>query len=213
VSNSFIILRQTRLDDVRVELMAKNEKSSQLVDAMRNRRLMRFSRRFERGFVRGYVLDVGPKFFLLGLVSDRLWLDGFECFRVRDIRSMKPDPYGAFVVAALKARGAGRPKKPHVSLASVEELLLSSRRVFPLVAIHREEIRPEVCRIGRVLAVDRDRVSLLEINPDASWDAAPLKYRLSEITCVSFGGQYEAALHLVGGDPRLPRPAGRKTAR
>ena len=42
---------------------------------------------------------------------------------------------------------------------------------------------------------------LLEINPDASWDAEPREYRLRDITRVDFGGDYEDALHLVGGWP------------
>jgi len=46
-------------------------------------------------------------------------------------------------------------------------------------------------------------VSLLEIGPDAVWDDKPETYRLSEITRVDFGGDYEGALHLVGGSPRI----------
>lgn len=184
-------------------MKTKKTRRSQLEDAMSSRRLIRFSRRFERGSVRGWVLDVGPRFFLLALVSDRLWLDGFECFRVRDVRNLSTDQYGEFVAAALKKRRVSRPKKPRVNLASIEKLLISAGQVFPLVAIHREEIRPSACRIGRVLDIKRGRVSLLEINPDATWDDAPFEYRLGEITCVSFGGQYEDALHLVGGDPKV----------
>jgi hypothetical protein len=44
-------------------------------------------------------------------------------------------------------------------------------------------------------------VSLLEINPDAIWDDNPTEFKLSEITRVNFGGDYENALFLVGGDP------------
>jgi hypothetical protein len=44
------------------------------------RTFVRFSRRFEQSAIRGYVLDVGPRFFLFALVSDRIWFDGFECF-------------------------------------------------------------------------------------------------------------------------------------
>jgi hypothetical protein len=36
---------------------------------MRIGHFIRFNRRFEDGFIRGYVLDVGPRFFLLSLVS------------------------------------------------------------------------------------------------------------------------------------------------
>jgi hypothetical protein len=62
-------------------------------------------------------------------------------------------------------------------------------------------VDPDVCWIGRVLGVDRNRVSLLEIGPDAKWDEKPTEFTLSEITRVNFGGEYEDALHLVGGDP------------
>jgi hypothetical protein len=175
--------------------------SQRLREISRERVFARFSRRFEELPVRGYVLDVGPKFFLLALVSDRIWFDGFECFRISDIRRLKPDPYATFAETALKKRGEKRAKRPRVRLGSIEEIVLSAGRAFPLVAIHREQVDPDVCWIGRVMGVDRGRVSLLEINPDASWDREPKKYRLNEITRVNFGGDYEDALHLVGGEP------------
>src|SRR2546423_1061466 len=97
---------------------------SQLAKAMRTRNLVRFEQRFEDLPVRGYVLDVGPKFFLVAVVSDRIWFDGFECFRVGDVRDLGPDPHRAFAESALQKRGERVPKKPRVSVASIEELLL-----------------------------------------------------------------------------------------
>jgi hypothetical protein len=174
---------------------------SQLADAKRKRCFVRLSRRFEDSKVRGYVLDIGPEFFLFALVSDRIWFDGFECFRIRDILDVRPDPYGAFAEAALKKRHERKPAKPRVSVASIEAILLLAGKLFPMVTIHREQVDPTICWIGRVLGVSRGRVSLLEINPDATWDSTPSQYLLSEITRVNFGGDYETALHLVGGDP------------
>jgi hypothetical protein len=150
-------------------------------------------------------LDVGPKFFLLALVSDRIWFDGFECFRIRDVSRIQPDPNSDFAEAVLKKRHERLPATRHVSVASIEELLISANRAFPLVTIHREEVDPDVCHIGRIIDMTRSRVSLLEINPDATWDSEPIEYRMSEITRVSFGGDYEGALHLVGGDPPTDR--------
>jgi len=69
---------------------------------MSRRCLIRLSRRFEESSIRGYVLDVGSECFLLALVSDRIWFDGFECFRVCDILNVSPDPYAAFAESALK---------------------------------------------------------------------------------------------------------------
>jgi hypothetical protein len=174
---------------------------SQLVDATRSRRFVRLLRRFEKTAVRGYVLDVGPQFFLLLLVSDRIWFDGFECLRIADIRSMKPDPHAAFVEAALRKRRARRPRKPPVSVRSVAGMVKSAGRAFPLVAVHREEIDSSVCWIGRVLRVREGRVSLLEIDPAAKWRDRATEFRLTELTRLGFGGDYESALHLVAGKP------------
>ncbi|MGZ4975319.1 MAG: hypothetical protein ACXWDN_21370 [Limisphaerales bacterium] len=178
--------------------------SSQLLAAMHKRQFVRFERRFEDSAVRGYVLDVGPKFFLLALVSDRIWFDGFECFRVDDVRGLRPDPHTRFAESALRKRHDRLPLKPRVSVRSIEELLVSASRLFPLVTVHREAIDPDMCWIGRILGVERSRVSLLEITPDATWEEKPESFRLSEITRVNFGGDYETALHLVGGDPGHP---------
>jgi hypothetical protein len=173
----------------------------QLADAQRARSLIRFTRAFEDGFVRGYVIDIGPKFFLLALVSDRIWFDGFECFRTSDLKEVRPDPYASFAEAALEARGEHIPPKPSINLASMGELLLTAGQAFPLVTVHCEKVDPDVCWIGRVLGIDRSHLSLLEINPDAKWSDAPRRLRLSEISQVNFGGDYEEALHIVGGAP------------
>jgi hypothetical protein len=176
--------------------------ASQLTRFMRKRQFIRFTRGFEQGFVRGYVLDLGPKFFLLALQSDQIRFDGFSCFRVADAKNLRPDPYAAFAEAALRKLKEPAPKKPRVSVASIEELLLSANKLFPLLTIHRENIKPDVCWIGKIEEIRRGQVSLLEIGPDATWDDEPTSYKLNEITAVEFGGEYERALHLVGGNPR-----------
>ncbi|ROZ61448.1 hypothetical protein [Ramlibacter sp. WS9] len=173
---------------------------SQLLDAMHRRTFVRISRRFEESVVRGYISGVGPRFFLLTLVSDRLRFDGFECFRIADLMSLEEDPYASFAEAALKTRGDRRPRKPRIILESIEELLLSSSRAFPLVTIHQEKLDPEVCHIGRVVGISRGRVSLLEITPDAEWESKPDLYAVKDITRVNFGGDYEDALYAVGGN-------------
>ena len=143
--------------------------SSRLKGFMLGQSLVRFARRFEKDTVRGYVLDVGPQFFLLALVSDRIWYDGFECFRISDVSKLRPDRYGPFVEQALRARGEKRPAKPRISLKNIQELVLTAGRAFPLVAIHREKIDPDVCWIGRVMEVTPEVVRILELGPDAVW--------------------------------------------
>ena len=176
---------------------------SRLALALRKRLLVRFTRPFEQGSVNGYVLDIGPRFFIVALVGEGGWFNGFGCFRLSDVRELQaPAKYAEFTKAALKIRGERIPKKPRVTMGSLQELLRSSNRTFPLVTIHREKVDPGVCHIGRVMRLSTSRMSLLEIGPDARWDREPIEYRLSEVTEVDFGGDYEEALHLVGGAPR-----------
>ena len=133
--------------------------------------------------------------------SQQTRFDGFSCFRIADVTTLRLDPYAAFTEAALKKLGEPTPKKPRVSVASIEELLLSASKLFPLLTIHRERVDPDVCWIGKIEDIQQGQVSLLEINPAAKWDRKPTSYKLDEITTVAFGGEYERALHLVGGNP------------
>jgi hypothetical protein len=175
-------------------------KKSQLAFARRKKLLVRFASALDRGTVNGYVLDIGPKFFLIALVSDGLRPNGYQCYRLADIRQLRvPDKFARFHEAVLKKRGIRFPKKPWVDVNSIEKLLQTANRAFPLITIHREKVDAGACWIGRVVDLGRGRVTLLEIGPDASWDDELETYRLSEITRVDFGGDYENALQLIGG--------------
>jgi hypothetical protein len=174
---------------------------AKLIEAMDAQRLVRFWNPFESHFDRGYVLDVGPSFFLLASVSDRIRHEGFQCLRIADVRRLVADPSTTFIEAALKARGGAVPPKPPIDLSSIGAILTSGSAAFPLATIHCETQDADACRIGRVLSVRGGRVSLLEITPRATWDDEPTAYALSAITRVGFGEDYEEALYLVSGEP------------
>jgi hypothetical protein len=178
---------------------------------MHHKTLVKFWSPYEEGSTQGYVLDIGPRFFLLGLVSDEVRFNGFKCMRLSDIRRLRvPDPYAAFIVAALRQRGERVERKPRISLKSLPELLWSANRLFPLVTIHQEGVDPDTCKIGRVVGISKSHVSLLEIGPDAIWEETLTEISLREITRVDFGGGYEDALHIVGGNPDLSKSKLRK---
>lgn len=184
----------------------------QLNAAVRDGALIRLYRPFEESYVRGYILDVGAEFFLLGLVSDRLWLDGFECFRVGDVDELVPDPYADFTQAALTARGEARPALT-LALTDIAALLTSAAERFPLVTLHKERDQPEACYIGKLISIEGGIAWMLEIGPDAQWDEEPSAHKLAEITRLNFGGDYEDALALIGGDPPTETPRARAPLR
>jgi hypothetical protein len=177
---------------------------SKISRAMRERTCVRFRSKFDESSVHGgYVYDVGSKFVLVAIVNDRLSYDGFECFRINDLRDFEPDPYGAFVERALKLRGQRKPVKPLIKMGSIGEILVTAGQYAPLVTIVREQVDPEVAWIGRILGIEKGRVRMLEIEPGAVWETEPRLHRLSEITRVTFGADYEDALYLVGGEPAI----------
>jgi hypothetical protein len=182
-----------------------------LTEAMHGKTLVKFWSPFEPDSTQGYVLDIGPRFFMLGLVDNSIMFNGFQCMRLSDVRRLRvPDPYADFIVAALRKRGEVIRKKPRVSLNSLPELLRSANRLFPLMTIQQERTKPDTCEIGRVVEITKSHVSLLEIGPDAIWDDEQTEISLREITRVDFGGAYEDALHLVGGDPPRSKFKSRK---
>jgi hypothetical protein len=174
-----------------------------LTEAWNQALIIKFWNKYDVGSTEGYVLDIGPKFFLLGYISEDLRFDGFQCVRISDFRRPQvPHPYAEFFVEALRKRKQSIKQKPKIDLSSISTLLLSADRAFPLVTIHREEKKPDVCEIGKVVEIDGGWVSFLEIGPDALWETKPTRIRLDDITRVEFGGGYEEALYLVGGKPK-----------
>ena len=133
-------------------------------------------------------------------IGDHVRHNGFQCFYLKDVRNLQaPYQYADFINTALAKRGEQMPGKPKISMENMEELLQTASRIFPLVTIHCEKIKPEVCHVGRVVGIRRRKAVLQEIGPDAIWDNELSEYRISDITRVDFGGGYEEALLQVGG--------------
>ena len=179
------------------------KKADKLNAAQKSRTLVRFESRFEDGFISGYVLGVGPAWFMLLLVDDRVRFNGHQFFRMSNISKLRTDPYEKFVETAMKKRKLRRPKAPRVDLSTTETLLRSTLGKCPLTTIHTEGVDPNVCYIGRIIAIDATTGSMLEIRPGAVWHRKPSSFRLRDITRLNIGGDYEDALYLVGGEPAV----------
>jgi len=173
-----------------------------LTDAIHSKTVVRFVSRYEEGRIEGYMLDVGPKFFLMAIVDERIRFDGFRCIRISDVRRIEiPATNADFVVAALIKRGEEIERKPPIDLSSIETILESVNAIAPLVTIHTQTTRPDACWIGRTLGATSTHIALLEIGPDAVWETVPTMKAFKTITRIDFLGGYEEALYLVGGEP------------
>jgi hypothetical protein len=180
--------------------LKSTEIATALTAAIAARRLVRLTTRYDDWVVCGYVVGLGPGFVMILVVNDRIWLDGFECFRRPDIIAVEDDPNASFHEKALALRGEIITDAPPVSLASIEALLKTAGRAFRLVTIYCEGVDPEVCHIGHVDEVRGGQLVMREVTPAAEWETEFECYPTASITRVAFGADYEEALSVVAGD-------------
>ena len=175
---------------------------TKLVAALRRNQIVRFERQFDSSSTVGYVMDVGSQWFILALIDGRIRFDGFQCFRLSDVTKFEISSRMNFYEYVLKRRNEQRPEKLAVKAKSLEELLTTANKAFPLITIHREKVDPGYCYIGRLMSIKKEVVTLLEVGIDGYWHKCTVgDYALRDITKVSFGGDYEQALFMCGGYP------------
>jgi hypothetical protein len=181
--------------------MAQTRKA-RLWNACSNAMVVRFWNPYDPEPAHGYVLDIGPEFFLFLFINDSVRFEGFECHLIADIKRLEvPNPFEDFIVAALRKRGECLDRAAEVELSSVTSILNSASKLFPLMVIELGHKKKGVCYVGKVVDASKGRLLMLEIDPHAVWEKKRSRFWLKDITRVSFGGGYEEALHLVGGDP------------
>lgn len=151
------------------------------------------------GWIEGWVTALGSEFFAIEAFDKGCRLNGFSCFRYRDIKNLSsPAPHATFLSNAFAARGLTRNQSFDLDLTSVETLLKSASLAFPFLTIHCDEDY-DTCWIGKVVGISEDKVQILCVDPDAKMDSEHSEYEIAEIRQVDVGGAYEEALALVAG--------------
>ncbi|QUX91416.1 hypothetical protein CYL31_08285 [Marinomonas sp. A3A] len=152
------------------------------------------------GWTDGFVVDANEEMVLLQLVDDSVRLNGYQILFLEDISDFAhPAPFNDFQKKVLALRGE-EVVDPEVELEDLAVLLIDISEEFGLVTLHREEIEPDSCEIGRVVRADAVTYELEEIGSDARWFDDTFEYDLYDITRIEFGGAYEDALLLANDD-------------
>ncbi len=163
-----------------------NLRTKARLESAGHKHLVQFTRPFEHGSTMGYVVDIGPRFFLLSLVDELIRFNGFQCLRLQDVRNLQaPARYSKFVAAALKTRGTNSEKASCKSRQSSGTLADGRQGI----SAYNDSSRKGSSRglPHRSCRGSERRLSLsIEIGPDARWDNEPLRYRNREITRIDF---------------------------
>ena len=152
------------------------------------------------GWTDGFVVDANEEMVLLQLVDDSVRLNGYQVLFLEDISDFAhPAPFNDFQKKVLSLRGE-EVVDPEVDLDDLAVMLIDISEEFGLVTLHREEIEPDSCEIGRVVRADSVTYELEEIGSDARWFDETFEYDLYDITRIEFGGAYEEALLMANDD-------------
>ena len=141
----------------------------------------------------GFVIDVSEEWLLLHVVDrDFLKCDGYEAVRLCDITDVQMTT--DWVSDARERLGLEAVLQPDVLLIDLPGLLSSVDAHFPALGIKREEIEPDNLHIGRIEKLRKKSVTLREVGRHGEWHSEETRYRLKDITRVTFGGTYMKAL-------------------
>lgn len=176
-----------------------------LQEARQSRALVRIERnKLERGWMDGRVAAVGPQLLALHLVDDSIVYNGFTVVRLKDLTALHvPAPYAGFMERALKLRKLRAPRSTWLDVASIESVVQTAARKFPLVTVYQETMDPDSCLIGVPSDIDARMMRLRLVDPNA--DLGPDEaVALRHVTRVDFGGGYEDALWQVLSERNPP---------
>jgi hypothetical protein len=147
------------------------------------------------GRVAGFVVAISETLMLFHqLDGDSFSLNGYCVIPIADANEYRVfDRKQFWQHRAAQLKGL-RPILPDsASVSDWRELLESVAKTFPLVVVHTERKRPDVCYIGEVLKVSDSTLTIHDLNCNCEWQK-PRRFKLSDITMVEFGDGYSMAL-------------------
>jgi len=128
----------------------KTTKVRMLRKALSDGRLVkRVRRKCDECSLDGFVVGVGEDWFVLHQMENAMLLNGFCALRIRDVNQLEPRaPNRTFLERSLRMRGC-RKQKPHrIDLRSTRSIIETVQARYPVVTIHREFIKPDVCQMS-----------------------------------------------------------------
>ena len=153
----------------------------------------------------GTILDSTSDFVLIQRLDDSVFYDGYALFRKKDISEIRDVSGEGFQTRALDLMDSFPVYPDGLDVSSLEALVRTFARIFPLVTVHVEQRNPNVCFIGRIVELNNNDLILRLINENARFKKKLKKFELSKITRFEWGGLYEKALDIAaeytGGNP------------
>ncbi len=166
---------------------------------MKNKnKLYEFDRpKCEEEFLKGYLLDYSDDWSLVNVSHDDFFLNGYSIIKNEHIKRYRLlDDYNNFLDRTLKKIGEVPKKPPGIELNSIDDILKTVNKEYPIFTIHREILNKEICHIGSLQRITLKTFTLSLIGPGAKYDGES-RIKKNDITRIDFSGNYEKCLWLM----------------
>jgi hypothetical protein len=171
------------------------------------RHLFEMESRIKRaGWTMGFVVDYSDSLILFHVLErDTFRLNGYRVIRSEDVRNYRVfDKRKHWLNRAVRSFELAPVRPTGISLSSLPQLLLSIAKQNPLITIHPERKKPDVCYIGPLLSITEATFTIDDLDCNAEW-SGPRRIKFSDATRIDFGGGCEKALAATA-----PKPPKRK---
>ncbi len=160
------------------------------------RHLFEVKRRLkDAGRTTGFIVDFSDSLVLFHTVNmDTFRLNGYTVIRREDISHYRVFSKPEYWQVRAMRHFRPSPMPPEgISVASLPELLKSVAEHYPLITLHPEKTKPDVCFIGPLVSMTERTFTIEDLNSSGEW-TGPRRMKFGDVTRVEFGGGYEAAL-------------------
>ena len=143
----------------------------------------------------GFVVDFSNSLILVHVLErDAFQLNGYSVIRNEDVKNYRVfDKHDYWQNRAVRYFKLSPVCPPGISLSSVPELIASIAKRYPLITIHPERKKPDVCYIGPLLSMTDATFTIDDLDSTAGW-SGPRRVKFIDATRIDFGGGYEEAL-------------------
>lgn len=176
-----------------------------IVKALRRAERKQYPVEIDRGeeswanWVNGYVVGVGEQWVVLQSLREAVHIDGYNLIRTADINGVEADREAGYVERAVAGLG-GRPEVDFrlPGTAGIKDVLQAAADHANLICVYLEAEDDSPRLIGHLGRLGPRKFEMQLINPRGVWTDEPSRWRYKDVTSVSFGGRYEAALERFG---------------
>ena len=147
------------------------------------------------GSVAGFVVAMSESLVMFHQLDwDAFCLNGYCVVCADDVSSYRAfgkKDYWQHRASMLRQLKSIIPKA--VSVIGWREVFESVAIRFPLMVVHTERKRPDVCYVGEVFEVSDSTIEIHDLDCNCEWQK-PRRFNFSDITMVEFGDGYSMAL-------------------